>query len=76
MVIARFKSQNRVRKLLSEEGLEPGTIDAEICISHAFEVTSGTPEPMVQHDLTEPFVARELEPEPVSYTHLTLPTKA
>ncbi len=45
MVIARFKSHNRVRELLSEVGLRPSTIDADACVRHAVEVASGKREP-------------------------------
>gem|GEM_PF-5435277 len=62
MVIARFKSHNRVRELLSELGLKPSTMNAETCVSHAFEVASGKREPMARHDPTEPFVVPEPEP--------------
>jgi hypothetical protein len=61
MVIALFKSHNRVRELLSEVGLRASAIDAEACVRHALEVASGEREPLTHHDRTEPFVP--VEPE-------------
>ncbi len=61
MVIARFKSHNRVRELLSEVGLRPSTIDADACVRHAVEVASGKREPLTHHDLSEPFGPSEPE---------------
>ena len=62
MVIARLKSHNRVRDLLSEVGLKASTIDAEACVRHAVEVASGEREPLAHHELTEPFAPVESEP--------------
>ncbi len=54
MVIARFKSHDRVRELLGEVGLRSNAIDAEACVDHALQVASGEREPLTDHDPTEP----------------------
>ena len=56
MAIARFKSHDRIRELLTEVGLKSSVIDAEDCVRHALQVASGECEPLTHHDPTEPFM--------------------
>jgi len=57
MVMARFKSQDRVRDLLEDVGLGPGAIDAEACVTHASEVAAGIRRPLERHHPGDPFEA-------------------